>query len=195
MTIHYPGRWWNLAQDHSWWKVMKGKGDTKSSFPGVLEVNTRDYFSFLPKSKWSEKSITVEDVKVADNYIIQCCFFCWSNLHKTVTLGEMGKEVRRESGASQELAQWVTNPWPEITCNWMLTQHYQDRQAVSFFLIFSWRLKGLFKSKCSEVYYRGKKKKIFRGKPKYPAFHTEVFIVRFENHSTPEAYIQEMLME
>lgn len=37
----------------------------------------------------------------------------------------------------------------------MLTQ---DRQAVSFFLIFAWRLRRIFKPKCSEVYYRQKKK-------------------------------------
>ena len=134
---------------------MTEKEDSKSTLLGVLEVNTRDYFFCLLKSKWSGKFRTVEDVKVADNEIVQCwVFFYWFNLHKTVILGEIGKEVRRESGETQELVQWVTNPWLEIICNWMLTQ---DKQAVSFFLNFAWRLRRLFKPKCSEVYYRQKR--------------------------------------
>lgn len=79
----------------------------------------------------------------------------------------------------------------------MLTQ---DRQAVSFFLIFAWRLRRIFKPKCSEVYYRQKKnhhkkktKKNFCGKTKYSAFHAEVVIVRFENHCSPESYSQELM--
>lgn len=54
---------------------MKEKEDSKSTLLGVLEVNTEGYFFFVLKSKWLGKSRTIENVKLANNEIIQCYFF------------------------------------------------------------------------------------------------------------------------
>lgn len=128
--------------------------------------------------------------KVADNKITQLYVFYWFNLHKT----DMRKEVGSESGGIHELVQWVTNPWLEITCNWILTQ---DRGAVSSFLNFSWRVRAWFKAESWEVYHRNIKKqrkkkkkrggggkKNFCGEPDPPASHAEVVVPRYENLRT-----------
>lgn len=54
---------------------MKEKEDSKSTLLGVLEVNTGGYFSFVLKSKLLGRSRTIENVKLANNEIIQCYFF------------------------------------------------------------------------------------------------------------------------